>query len=85
MGCHVKDIPTNCLNKSSDKTRPLLEYCAPVWSPHLVTQILAVEMVQRRAARFVKANFQWTASVTEMLRSLNWETLRSRGENLRLG
>ena len=51
--------------------RPLLEYCALVWSPHLVTQILAVEMAQRRAARFVKGNFQWTASVTEMLRSLN--------------
>ena len=65
--------------------RPLLEYCAPVWSPHLVTQILAVEMVQRRAARFVKGNFQWTASVTEMLRSLLWDTLRSRLENLSLG
>ena len=38
-----------------------------------------------RAARFVKGNFQWTASVTEMLRSLNWETLRSRREKLSLG
>ena len=64
---------------------PLLEYCAPVWSPHLVTQILAVEMVQHRAARFVKGNFQWTANVTEMLRSLHWDTLRSRRENLSLG
>ena len=51
----------------------------------MVTQILAVEMVQRRAARFVKGNFQWTASVTEMLSSLNWETLRSRRVNLSLG
>ena len=52
---------------------PLLEYCAPVWSPHLVSQILAVKMVQHRAARYVKGNFQWTASVTEMLRSLHWD------------
>ena len=64
---------------------PLTEYCSPVWSPHLVTQILEVEMVQRRAARFVKGNFQWTASATEMLRSLHWDTLRSRRENLSLG
>ena len=53
--------------------------------PHLVTQILAVEMDQRRAARFVKENFQWTGSVTEMLRSLHWDTLRSHLENLSLG
>ena len=42
-------------------------------------------MVKHRAARFVKGNFQWTASVTEMLRSLHWDTLRSRQENLSLG
>ena len=40
----------------------LLEYCAPVWSPHLVNPILAIYMVQCRATRFVKWNFQWTAS-----------------------
>ena len=60
---------------------PLLEYCSPVWNPHLVTQILAVEMVQHRAVRFVKDNFQWTSSVAEMLGSLHWDTLRSRWEN----
>ena len=63
----------------------ILDYWAPVWSPHLVTQILAVEMVQRRALRFVKGNFQWTASMTGMLRSLHWDTLRSWWENLSLG
>ena len=60
--------------------RPLLEYRAPVWSPHLVTQILAVEIVQHRAARFVKGNFQWTDSVTEMLRSQHWDTLGHDGK-----
>lgn len=65
--------------------RPLIEYCAPVWSPYTTTQINTIEMVQRRAARFVKGNYQWTASVTEMLRSLQWESLRSRREKLSLG
>ena len=65
--------------------QPLLEYCAPVWSPHVATQIDAIEMVQRRAARFVKGNYQWTASVTEMLNSLNWDSLRARRENSSLG
>ena len=45
--------------------RDLLEYCATVWSPHLVTQILAFKIAQHRAARFVKGNFQWTANVTD--------------------
>ena len=40
---------------------------------------------QHRAARFVKGDFQWTASVTEMLRYLHWDTLRSNWENLSLG
>ena len=31
--------------------RPILEYACPVWSPHLVKDILAIEKVQRRASR----------------------------------
>ena len=88
--CFVQRVFRNCPEsvKETGYTTlicPVLEYCAPVWSPHLVTQILAVEMVQRRAARFVKGNFQWTANVTEMLRSVHWDTLRTRWENLSLG
>ena len=59
--CFVQRVFRNCPETIKETgyttlVRPLLEYCAPVWSPHLVTQILAVEMVQRRAARFVKGN-----------------------------
>ena len=40
-------------------------------------------MVQRRAARFVTNNYNRTASVTEMLNSLQWHTLEKRRNNLR--
>ena len=31
--------------------RPILECACPVWSPHLVKDIVAIEKVQRRASR----------------------------------
>ena len=31
--------------------RPILEFACPVWLPHLVKDILAIEKVQRRASR----------------------------------
>ena len=33
--------------------RPHLEYCMTVWNPHQKTQIDKIEMVQRRAARYI--------------------------------
>ena len=33
--------------------RPQLEYAAPVWTPHLKSQILKIEKVQKRALRRV--------------------------------
>ena len=35
-------------------------------------------MVQRRAARFVTSDYRRTTSVTSILESLNWDTLRER-------
>ena len=34
--------------------RPTLEYCSTVWDPYTAKNINTVEMVQRRAARWVK-------------------------------
>ena len=39
-------------------------------------------MVQRRAARFVTNNYNRTASVTEMLHQLQWDTLEARQNSL---
>ena len=58
--------------------RPQLEYCSPVWSPHQVTKITQLEMVQRRAARWVKQDYARTSSVTNMLSSLQLRTLELR-------
>jgi hypothetical protein len=55
--------------------RPQLEYCAPVWNPYTVEAIYALEMVQRRAARYALHQYHNTASVTAMLERLHWETL----------
>ena len=58
--------------------RPLLEYCSTVWSPYTQEHIQKIEMVQRRAARYVTNRYHITSSVTSMLGYLEWETLESR-------
>ena len=35
--------------------RPVLEYASSLWDPHLNKNILAIEMVQRRAACWVES------------------------------
>ena len=37
--------------------RSVLEYCSPVWSPYLVTEIASLEKVQRRATKFIPNDF----------------------------
>ena len=58
--------------------RPLLEYCSTVWSPYTKKDIKKIEMVQRRAARYVTNRYHNTSSVTSMLEHLEWETLEER-------
>ena len=61
--------------------RPLVEYCSPVWSPHLKKNINKVERVQRVAARFVtRRPYHRSApdSVTALVTSLGWDTLETR-------
>ena len=58
--------------------RPAMEYASTVWSPHQKILKQRVEMVQRRAARYVKGKFKRENCVTEMLENLEWETLEQR-------
>ena len=58
--------------------RPTLEYASSVWSPHLLSDINRIEMVQRRSTRFVYNDFARTSSVTSMLNNLNWPLLQQR-------
>ena len=58
--------------------RPIMEYASCVWDPHTQRNINKLEMVQRRAARFVKGDYSRTSSVTAMLADLEWNTLQQR-------
>jgi hypothetical protein len=64
--------------------RPLLEYCCTIWDPHEVGLIQEIEMVQRRAARFVTNSYGRFDSVTAILASLGWETLEHRRNHQRI-
>ena len=64
--------------------RPLVEYASPVWDPHTKTNIHKLEMVQRRAARYVLRKYNHTSSVGDMLDQLGWLTLQRRREMARL-
>ena len=58
--------------------RPQLEYCTPVWHPWQDKLSYKIERVQRAAARYVLNEYGTTSNVTEMLNTLNWQTLESR-------
>jgi len=64
--------------------RPQLEYSASVWDPHTKEKQRQIEMVQRRAARFVCNNYSRKASVTAMLEKLGWRSLLQRRADIRL-
>ena len=58
--------------------RPTLEYAATIWNPHQQYLSDEIERVQRRAARWVKADYGMTSSASRMLEDLNWLTLQKR-------
>ena len=66
--------------------RPIFEYVYAVWSPYHQHNIAKLEMVQRRVARFVTNNYHndRTASVTQMLHSLQWDTLSRAGPSIEI-
>ena len=58
--------------------RPTLEYSSCVWDPHTQSNVNKLEMVQQRAARLVKGEYEKNSSVTSMLTDLHWNTLQKR-------
>ena len=58
--------------------RPRLEYCASVWDPHTQVAVQRLEMVQRRAARYVMIRHHNTSSISDMMEHLQWPTLAQR-------
>ena len=64
--------------------RPHMEYASSVWDPHTQCNTRKLEMVQRRAARYVCNRWHNTSSVTEMVNQLGWDSLAKRRQNSRL-
>ena len=58
--------------------RPIIEYACTVWAPHTAQDINKIEMVQRRAERFVYNKYYHSVSVSSILESLVWPTLQAR-------
>ena len=63
---------------------PQLEYAASVWDPYTEINKKKIEMVQRRAARYVNNDYQPTSSVSNMLQNLGWPSLQDRRKVRRL-
>ena len=63
--------------------RPIVEYASSVWSPATDCHIDQLEMVQRRAARFVLNDYSRQSSVSAMMSTLGWDTLQQRRDNAR--
>ena len=64
--------------------RSFLEYSATVWDPHQKFNVKKIEMVQRRAARFVKCKYSRFESVQLLLDDLGWPLLSKRRKDARL-
>ena len=65
LQCYLFRCPTTVKsNCYTSLVRPILEYAATVWSPHLQYQKYQIEKVQCSAARFVKNDFSYHSSVT---------------------
>ena len=64
--------------------RPLLEFASVIWDPHTQTATKKIEMVQRRAARYVTSRSRNRSSVTDMLSGLKWRSLANRRKDARL-
>ena len=64
--------------------RPIIEYAPTVWAPYLQKDIVKLESVQRRSARFVLNDYARLSSVTNMLQRLGWSTLEQRRNSLKI-
>ena len=82
-GRHDPVPPSHCQGKPGQaepepRLSLQLEYCSTIWNPWQKTLSQKIESVQRSAARYVCNNYNYTSSVTSMLKALNWHTLEYR-------
>ena len=68
--------PKHLVNLYKAYVLPILEYCSPLWNPHLLNEIDAIESVQRRFTRSFPA--LRNLSYPERLKTLGLDTLEYR-------
>ena len=71
-------------NAYKSLVRPLVEYASTVWDPYIQQDIHRLEMVQRRAARYVSNRLNNRSSVNDMIEHLDWQSLEHRRRTSRL-
>ena len=82
---NLKDCPQKLMEIAYfSLVRSFVDYASAVWDPHQKFNQVKLEMVQRRAARFVKSRYKRTDSVTAMLDELGWPILSKRRKDARL-
>ena len=64
--------------------RPKIEYASAAWDPYYKKDVVTVERVQRSAARFCLAKDDRTASVSTMIKELEWDILEIGRKCIRL-
>lgn len=79
----LRRILSGCDTKVKDTAyrtlvRPKLEYPCCAWNPFTKQNITQIEMVQRRAARFVLNDYSRFSHVTPMIEHLGWDSLEDR-------
>ena len=64
--------------------RSVVQYASPVWSPSTEHNISKLEMVQRRATRFVMNDFSRYSSVSRMISQLGWPMLKQQRDEAKV-
>ena len=64
--------------------RPHLEYASAVWDPYRQNQVEKLEAIQNRAVRFIKRDYSYNTSVSDLKKSLSLGLLSERRKFHRL-
>ena len=65
--------------------RPILEYSCTAWDPHKQYQINKLELIHKRAARFITGNYiRQHGNTDKNMKSLGWSSLEERRHKLKL-
>ena len=75
-------VKENCYNSL---VRPILDYGCTAWDPYRENQIKKLELINKRAARFVTGNqVREHGNTDKNMKTLGWPTLKDRRSKLKL-